>query len=528
MSDKNTRVRNSVVNSITSIVSNILIIVMGFVAQTIFIKVLGTEYLGINGLFTNIVSMLAIVELGIGPAIIYSLYKPLVEDDEVKIKSLLKFYKKCYSIIALAIFILGLCVLPFLKYFVKTSVISSKFGIYGIFFLFILDAVFSYICSYKRSILQADQKSHYINIIHSVMYLVMNGLQILFLLTTKNYVVYLIIKILSRFIENIIITNVVNKKYPYIKDKDAQDLSDEDKGSIFKRVKGLIFHKVGGYIVLGTDNILISKLVGIVQVGLYSNYYMIINSVATLISQIFTSITASVGNLLVKESEEKSYNIFKRIMFLNFWIYGFASTAMYVMMEPFITFWLGSEYLLPRAVLVILVINFYMTGMRASIGVYKEAAGIYYEDRFIPIIESTINIVVSIVLGKIYGLTGIFIGTMVSSFVVVFFSLPYFVYTKVFKKNITQYYKVYFKYAIITLISVALTSYLFNSVYISAGLNNKFVILLVAIIASIMIPNLMYIILFAKTEEFKYFVGLIKKFWLKITKREDVHEENNG
>lgn len=528
MSNTNKRVRNSVINSITAIISNLLIMVAGFVAQTIFIKVLGAEYLGINGLFTNIVSMLAIVELGIGPAIIYSLYKPLVEDDRSKIKALLKFYKKAYTIIAIVIFVIGICVMPFLKFFVETDVVTERFGIYGIFFLFILDVVFSYVCAYKRSIIQADQKSHYINIIHSISYLIMTTLQITFLLVTKKYVLYLLVKITFRLLENIVITIVANKKYSYVKEKDIEELSKEDKDSIFKKVKGMIFHKVGGYIVLGTDNLLISKLVGIVQVGLYSNYYMIINAVSTLISQIFASITASVGNLLVKESEEKSYDIFKKIMFFDFWIYGFASSAMYVIMKPFITLWLGADYLLPVSVLVILVINFYMTGMRSSLGIYKEAAGIYYEDRFVPLIESLINIVASIILGKLYGLTGIFIGTMLSSCVVVFFSLPYFVYTKVFKKKITGYYKLYFKYALVTLISVVLTQCAFGYLVNILQIKSNILAVLLSAGMSIIVPNLMYVILFAKTDEFKYFVELIKKFIAKIMKRGKVYEENNG
>ncbi len=513
------RVNNSIKNSAIAMLSNILIMVIGFVSQTIFVKTLGTEYLGINGLFTNIVSMLAIVELGIGPAIIYSLYGPLAEDNKEKVKSILKFYKKCYTIIALLIFAIGLCTMPFIKYFVDTNIEMSFSGVYGIFLLFIIDAALSYICSYKRSIIQADQKVRIINLIHGIVYFIMSVLQICFLLVKKDYFIYLIIKIVFRVIENVLINIYANHKYSYIKEKKVEDIDEKEKKSIFKKVKGLVFHKIGGFVVMGTDNILISKFVGIVEVGLYSNYYLIINSTATFISQIFTAITASVGNLLVKESKEKSYDIFKKIMFLNFWIYGFASAAMYVMMEPFVTIWLGSEYLLANSILIILVINFYMTGMRASIGTYKDAAGIYYEDRFVPIIESVLNIVFSIIFVELFGMVGIFIGTFMSSLIVVFYSLPYFVYKKVFNRNILEYYKLYLKYAFVAFVSVVLSHILFDFASERLMITSDIIQLIVAIITVILIPNIMYLILFVKTNEFKYFFDLLKTFLSKILRR---------
>ena len=509
------RVKNSLKNTIYAVMSNVIIILIGLVTQNVFVNMLGKEYLGINGLFNNIVSMLAVVELGIGPAIIVNLYKPLADNDYKKINQIMSFYKKCYHIISGAVIIIGILILPFLNFFVETDIKFSNYGgIYLIFLLYVLDAGASYLLSYKRSLLQADQKNRYISIVHTICYILMNFIQILILIKTRNFILFLIAKLIFRFLENGIILLITNKKYPYLSSKESEKLDKSVRNKIFKNVKGLFFHKIGGYIVLGTDNIIISKFLGLKVVGLYSNYYLIINSVSSLISQIFSSLTASVGNLLVTTSKEKTYTIYKNIMFLNFGIYGFASTAMFNIMNPFIKFWLGEEFLLSTGVLTILVINFYMTGMRSSIGVYKEAAGIYYEDRFIPIIESAINIIASLIFVKFFGLAGVFLGTIASSLIVVFYSLPHFVYKKVFDRSILEYYKLYFNYLFYSTLSVAFTYLILQLTYQFVEIN--IIRLMLSAVLSFIVPCLLIIIIFRKKDEFKYFKNLFKEKFAKL------------
>lgn len=508
------RTNNSLKNTFFALLSNLIVMIVGFVSQTVFIKLLGEEYLGINGLFNNIISVLAIVELGLGPAIIFSLYKPLAENDEDSILRIMNFYRKSYNIIAIIIFILGILLVPCLKFFVNTNLEFTNFGgIKFIFLLFIIDASVSYILSYKRSIIQADQKYRLINITHTIMYVLMNFIQLSLLYLFKNYILYLVIKILFRFLENLVITIIANKMYPYIKNKTEKTLTKEEKENIFTKIKGLIFHKIGNYVVLGTDNILISKFLGVAQVGLYSNYSLIIYSVTSMLNQIFSSITASVGNLLVTTDKEKTYEVYQKVMFLNFWIYAFATTSIYNIMEPFIIFWLGEKFLLSNFVLIILSINFYMLGMRSSIGIYKEAAGIYYEDRFVPIIESIVNIIASIIFAKHFGLAGIFLGTITSSLIVVFYSLPFFVYKEVFKKSIFEYYKLYFKYAITTTLLVTITKVTLKYLFLLTGA--PFLRVVISIIACLIIPNLLIFIIFGKTKELTYFKEMIFGKFLK-------------
>ena len=313
------RTSNSIRNSFSATLQTLVTMIVGFIAQTIFIRLLGAEYLGLNGLFTNILSMLSIFELGIGNAIVYNLYKPIADNDIGKIKSLMRFYKKAYNIIAILVLVFGLVIVPFLPLFVKNVTVDINITI--VYILFLMSSVASYVLTYKRSLIYANQKNYIINYLHAGYIVILNVLQLLVLYLFKNYYIYLLLKIVCQLLENIILNVIANKMYPYLKDNDASKLDKKTEKSIFKKIKALFFHKVGSYIVLGTDNLIISTFIGIVVVGYYSNYYMVINAVNTFGFQIITSAVASIGNLLVTENAEKTYSVFKKIRFLNFWKY---------------------------------------------------------------------------------------------------------------------------------------------------------------------------------------------------------------
>ncbi len=499
------RTKNSIRNTIAALASNIVAIFVGLIAQSVFIKTLGAEYLGINGLFTNIISMLGIVELGIGSAIIYNLYKPIVNKDYDTINSLMNFYKKAYNIIAIIVLLIGISITPFLGYF--TGKVTIAVNIELIYILFIIDIVFSYIFSYKRSLLYADQKNYIVNIVHMIYLILLNTTQLIALYITKNYYLYLVVKIIFRILENIFITIIVNKKYKYLKEKNIQKLDKKIEKDIFKKIKALFFHKIAAFVVLGTDNIVISRFLGVISVGLYSNYYLIINAINVLFGQVMTSLTPSIGNMIVKDSKEKAFDIFKKIRFLNFWLCTFTSTALLLMMSDFIKIWIGKEYLLPIYVLLVLVINYFQKMMRYSYSIFKEAAGIYYEDRYVPIIEATTNIVASVILVKNFGLAGVFIGTIISSLIIWCYSYPKFVYKKLFDRKYKSYIKetILYLFLFITIISV---SYFISSI---VNFNNNFISLIFNTIISILIPNIIIIMIFKNNNNFKYCINLIKR-----------------
>lgn len=504
---KSERKRSSFRNMITAVSSNVLTIIVGLVAQAVFIKILGSEYLGLNGLFSNVISMLGIVELGIGSAIIYNMYKPIAEDDHEKIKSLMQFYKKSYRIITLIISIIGLLIIPFIKYIIDIESVTVDINVYLVYILFLLETVCSYILSYKRSMLYADQKEYITNIVHIGYTIIVNTLQLIMLYLTHNYYLYLIIKIIMRLLENVVISLYVNRKYEYLKENDATSLDKKTEKDIFQKIKALFFHKIGTFIVSGTDNIIISKYLGLVTVGLYSNYYLIINAVQTVLNHIIQATKASIGNLLVTETKEKQFDIFDKIRFVNFWISCFSSICIFVIMDSFITIWIGYKFVLPTKVLLVLVINFFIVSSRSTYGAFKEAAGIFYEDRFVPIIESLLNIVLSIIFVKKFGLMGVFMGTIGSGLILWLYSYPKYVYKNLFGRSYIDYMKETIYYFIIFALIAGFT----YSLAVLISFDNVYLQFISNVLISVIVPNVILLLLFSKDDNFKYFLNMIKR-----------------
>ena len=499
------RTKKTFKNMITSVLANIFTIIIGFFSRYIFIIILGNEYNGLNGLFTNIISLLSIVELGIGNAIIYNLYKPIAQNDTKTIQSLMNYYKKSYHVIGLIVAIIGIILIPFLDNLVGD--ITINVNIVLVYILFLSDAVFSYFLSYKRSILYANQENYYISICNIFYQIFMNLFQIIILYYTKNFYLFLIIKNIFRIIENIIITIIANKKYPYLKNNNSKELDKKIKSDIVTKIKALFFHQIGGFVVNGTDNIIISLFFGIINVGLYSNYYLIINSIQTISKQIIQASIPSIGNLLVTESNEKQFSIFRKIRFINYWITTVCSICILLLMKPFIIIWIGESNLLSQLTLIILVFNFYQNTSRFTYISFKNAAGIFFEDRFIPILESLTNILFSIIFLKIFGMPGVFIGTFISSMWLWCYSYPKFVYKGIFKKSYYNYIKETLSDFIIFIFIAVLCMIISNIIQIE----NQYTNLILNFIISFFIPNITLCIIFNNNNEFKYFLRLIKR-----------------
>lgn len=513
------RKQNAMRNIIVSILLNAITILIGFISQKIFVDTLGQIYLGINGLFSNIISMLSIADLGLGTAIIYNLYKPIADQNIKKISILMKFYKKSYRIIALVILILGIIIMPFLTTIISANDVAMvQSNIYFIFILFLTDTVASYLLTYKRSMLYADQKNYIINLVHIGYVLIMNILQIIILLFTHNYYLYLAIKIVCRIAENIIINCIVNKKYEFLKEKINDKLDGETKLDINRRLKASIFHNVGGFLVLGTDNIIISKFLGVATVGLYSNYYLIINTVNILLAQLFTGITASLGNLLVENNTDKVYKFSQKCMFANFWIYTFATICIFEIINPFISVWLGDNYIFNNFTVLTLVINFYFQGMRRNMQLFADAGGICYENRYVPIAEAVVNIISSIVLVKLIGLPGVFIGTIISSLILHVYSYPKYIYNGLLKQKKSKYILENLKYLIIMLVLLTLTTLIIQAV----NLENVILQIIVNLTICILIPNIILFAIYRKSEKFLYFYDIITQIIKGINNKEEI------
>ena len=442
----------------------------------------------------------------------------MAEQNEADIKKIVKFYKKVYHVIAIVVLIIGIILLPVIPSIVGDVSIADNIRV--LFFVYLLNTVFSYLLTYKRSILYADQKNYITMIIDTIFVALKTLSQIIVIYILKSYLAYLIVQIVFTIVENIFINCVVNKKYKYVKDlSNVEDVSTELKGDIKTKVKGLLFHKIGTFVVLGTDNIIISmtKGLGVISVGMYTNYNMIINQVKNLFSNIIQSLTASIGNLLLEDDKFKARNIYKSILLVNSWLFCFGAISIYCLIEPFVTIWIGNKYILSKFVLIVLIVNLYLQGVRSTSQLFKDAGGIFYEDRFIPLLESLINLIASIILVKIFGLAGVFLGTIVSTMLLFLYSYPKYVYKLILHGSYNEYLKIHLFHFVISLVICLITGYISSFI----NMNNACLDLLLRGIVCLIIPNIMYLLCVIKLPEFQIYKDkievLLKKYRSKKT-----------
>lgn len=499
------RIKNSLKNFGSGLAINLITNILAFISRTIFISVLGKSYLGVNGLLANVLSMLSLAELGVGTAINFSLYKPIAEGDNKKIALLMNFYKKAYRWIGLFVFCIGLILMIGLNVIIKDP--GDVKNIKLIFFIYLVNTSYSYLMSYKNTLLSANQKDYQLALINIIFSIVITAAQIIALLTAKNYIIYLLTNMLVLFIQRLYINNKITKMYPLLKEKITEKLPKEDFQLIIKNIKAVMFHKIGDYCINGTDNIVISAFISVTVVGLYSNYSMIINMVNGIIVMFFNSMTASLGNLIATESDEKKIEVFKIINFIGFWLFGFATICFYNLLNPFIELWLGKDFLISTNILIIVLVNYYLTGMRVPIYAVKAAAGIYDEDKYTPLIQSIVNLVISIILVQRWGLAGVFMGTLVSSIVLPCWQRPYIVCKYALKTSSKDYFIKYVRY-LITIITV---TFFISEILNFFFLEGKIINFIVKVLICTFIPNLIFLLLFRKTKEFKYVLSIVDR-----------------
>ncbi|MFS0764123.1 MULTISPECIES: lipopolysaccharide biosynthesis protein [Peribacillus] len=493
----------SMKNISIGILSQIIIILLGFISRKVFLDSLGIDYLGIDGLLTNVLSVIALIESGIGISIVYYLYKPLSENDQKKIISLIQLYKKVYRVLAIIVLILGLCLYPLMDNLVKGGESITNFTI--IYYIFIAKNIVSFLNAYKLALINADQRGYVIAKTNLVFQILTTIVKIIILVLTNNYILYLSLELLLFIIQNIVNGNIVNKRYSYILTKKKYPIDIETKGNLITNVKAMFLHNIGGFLVFGTDNILISSLVSITMVGIYSNYLMITQQLAALVNPILGGIGASVGNLIATESNEKNYSIFKVSYLVNFWIYSLCVIFLYNLLEPFISWWLGSQYLFNNNAFILILINFYLAGMRTTISTFKIKAGLFVQDKYIPLLEGGINLLASIILSNYFGLAGIFMGTTISTILTIFWTQPIIVYKYLFKKPVNSYFLIYLYYVILTVVACSITTFICNILIEGMGI----LPLIFKGIICLIVPNIIYFLLFYRNKEFQYIFMLL-------------------
>lgn len=425
--------------------------VLSFVNRTVFVYVLGAEYLGVNSLFTDILTVLSFAELGIGNAMAFSLYKPLAGDDRDKIKSLMKLYARSYKIIGIVIALLGICVIPFLKYIVgDVSYISENLTV--LYLLFILNSVLSYFFVYKKSLIIADQKNYIVDVYQQVFYAIQVVAQSVFLVITRQFIVYLLIMIGITFINNVFVARKADRMYPCLLEQNVKQLEKKEIHDIVTNIKALVVYKIGGIILESSDSILISLLVNVATVGFYSNYKMVINVFHTIGNQIMSSIIASVGNLNASDNVEKKEKVFYELLYVNGWFFGFSAMGLCFFITPLINLWFGSSYVIGFDFVIAACAYFYISSMHFPCYTYRTTAGLFVYGKYVPIISAVCNILLDILMGMKWGLAGILWASTVSRTITYEIIDPFLIYRRIFYKPVAKYFLVYVCIAVFTLL----------------------------------------------------------------------------
>lgn len=501
------RTESSIKNLITAFGGQLFGIVVSFVARLVFLRCLNEEYLGLNGLFSNILTIFSLVELGVGPAMNFALYKPLAEHDTERVKSLMTLYRKAYILIGCVIAVIGLAFTPF--YTLLMDEVPDIPNLTLIYWLFAANTVVSYFFSYKRALIICDEKRYIATIYRYGFYCLLNVVQIVELLLIRNYILFLALQVLFTFLENVGISRKADKMYPYLREKKSEPLPRKTVKDIKKNIGAMVFHKIGGMVVMSTDNLILSRYVGLVAVGLYSNYFLITDALNKIIGQLFDSVVASVGNLNASEADvdrAKLEKTFDRAFFANAWIYGFCACCLWVLFNPFISLWLGERLIFDDFTVLIIVINFYLTGMRKAALTFRSATGAFYFDRYKPLAESAINIIASIILAKQMGTAGVFLGTIISTVATCIWVEPYVLYKHVFHKKAVGYVVAFLIYAVVTVFACTVTSLLAGVIHIG----NLYISFAVKMMVCLTVPNLIFLVLSCRTDRFQYFIGLAR------------------
>lgn len=500
------RIDKAMKNIVFALSNNVLMSVLNFVSRTIFIYVLGSEYLGISGLMQNIFGLLAVSELGISTAIGFSLYKPLANGDKELVSSLMNLYKKAYRVISAIVLVAGIILYFYIDVFIKPS--EQPKEIFYIYFLYLANIVVGYLLSYKTTLISSDQKAYKLVPIQIKVNLITIIIQIANLLILKNYLCYLTVQIVSSMLLNFIQNRYITKQYPDINFSSKKKLPKNEIKIIEKNISGLMITKLGDFLVNSTDNLILSRYVSIVSVGLYSNYLLIRDMINGYIGIFFGGITAGYGNAIAKEDHITCQILFERILFISFVMYSFEATAFLCLYNVFIETWVGEKYLFDMSIVSAIVFNNYLVGLRMPLIVTKNASGLYREDSWVPFGFAIINLVVSIVLCKKIGVLGVILGTIIGSICTAEWYRPMIVYKKIFKANPKLYFIKYFKYLVLGCVYMG-SAYALCSVVILEETVSQ--IILNGII-SIAIPLVLDWAIFRKTTEFQYLIEVTRGF----------------
>lgn len=512
MMNADSRTSNAIRNSLFGFLLRFENLFGAFLTRTVLIRVLGVEYAGLDGLFTSLLNFLNMAESGFSAAIVYKLYKPVSENDTTNVCALLNFYKQIYRYIGLGILLLGITLTPFIDRIIKGDV-PARINIKVLFIIYLVNTSCSYfLFAYKSALLNACQRNDRISKVTGVVLTIKYVFQILSVLVFKNYYMFIIVLPLSTLATNLGVEYITRRYYPQYSCKG--NISKDDKNEIKHKVYALLFNKIGTSVINSSGSIVISYFLGVYILGIYNSYFYIFQMIYGVFAVFHHSITASVGNSIIQESIEKNILTFKRLFFVNSWAVAFCSICLLCLYTPFIKLWIGEDKAFDDSFSILMSIYFYLWMIRFIVIIFKSAQGLWWEDRYRAFIEGIVSLVLSIMLVKHLDIYGVLISN-ISAMVVV--SIPWetnILYKKYFKTNIADYFKMLFIHISIAFICGVLAYYLSRLWYFSGLLR-----LLYCLVISLLIPNIIFYLIFMRDENFK---------WIQHLLADKIHRINNN
>lgn len=491
------RFNNTRRNIIFSYIDTIITMLFSFISRNVILSVLGSQYLGLTSLFSSIFRVLSMADLGFSAAIIYNMYKPVAENDIELVCALLNYYKKIYNVVAVVIFSAGLIMAPLIPYLIKDSW-PNNINIYLLYFLFLINTAVSYsFFAYKSALLNALQRLDLTKIAYTITDVIQYAMQIITLVVIKNFYLYVVCMIIGTISKNILAAFISNRRYPQYICKG--EISQSLKNDIQQRVKGLLVCNISGRTYTTLDSIILSTFLGLTSVAIYNNYVTIYNGVALFIGLVRSSMQASVGNSVAVESIEKNYQDMLLWQFLFSVLATWCVTCLFSLYQPFMAFWMGNDLLLPLSNVILICLWFYIEVIQHSFYLYLGGNGFWWEMRWSYIASTISNLILNIVLGKLFGIAGIIFSTLFAAFIFGLIWQCQIIFKIYFKKSTKEFYIRLVYYFMISVFSAS-TAFLINNIFVNS---NNLLSLIVRFFICTSISVCIQFLMYHRTEEYK-------------------------
>lgn len=506
------RSQNAIRNVAFGLIYKILSVVFPFAVRTVFIHTLGAEYLGLNSLFTSILTVLNLTELGFSSAVVFCMYEPIANDDSDAVNALLLLYKKVYRYIGMIILIVGVAIVPIIKYFIKGSY-PEDISIIVVYLFFLLNTVISYfLFAYLQALITALQREDVLSKVNIVIQSIMYITQIIILLCVHNYYCYIFTMPVFTIISNIRIAIVAKKMFPNY--KPYGKVGKEIKAQLKEKIIGLVINKICTVSRNAFDSIFISMFLGLIDTAIYNNYYYILNAIAMITCVVVNAVVAGAGNSVALETAEKNYNDMQRMNFIYMWICGWFTICMLCLYQSFMKIWVGESMLYPMGCVVLLCLYFYILKMSDVRYIYELARGLWWENRHRSIAEAISNLVLNYILGRFFGVYGIIIATIFSLFFINFLYGTRIIFKYYFTSNsMAEYFFSQLKYAGGTLVACCVTFGICNII------SDSIIGFIIKCFVCAILPNVLYWLMYHKSniyiKAYQWVKPRISYYWHK-------------